>query len=73
MIFHSQISENRIQSFIIVACYMVIYHVDMQMTMRVLLHYLVLGREEIPLAATQKKLIILKRRPRRDIARSLYD
>jgi len=74
MIFHSQVSDNRIQSFITVACYMVIYHIDMQVRMRVLLHYLVLGRELCAVAALQNKRITLKKRkPRPDEARSLYD
>jgi len=73
MIFHSQISENRIQSFITIACYKAIFHVDMMILMLVLLHYLVLGRELCAMAALQKQRLTLKRKPRPDQARSLYD
>lgn len=74
MIFHSRISENKIQSFITIAFYVVIFHADMGMRVSVLLHYLVLGREADVMAAVQRQTItLIKRKPRPDEARSLYD
>ena len=74
MIFHSRISENKIQSFITIAFYMVVYHADMGMRVAVLSHYLVLGREAgITTTACLNRTTLNKRRPRPDQARSLYD
>ena len=64
MIFHSRISENRIQSYITIACYVLIFHEGMQIVMQVLLHYHVLGREVVPMVAIYNKRLIVNRKLR---------
>lgn len=76
MIFHSRISENKIQSFITIAFYMVVYYVESGMRVSVLSHYLVLGREATASYAVnkqQKETATLKRKPRPDQAPSGFD
>ena len=46
MIFHSRISENKVQSYITIPFYEIVYCVAFEMVVSVLSHWLVLGRED---------------------------
>ncbi len=60
MIFHSRISENKVQSFITIAFYERVYCVAVALVVSVLSHYLVLGREAaMNNAALQRKRKVL--------------
>ena len=71
MIFHSRISENKVQSFITIAFYMRVYCVAAAMVASVLSHWLVLGREgavyETALTI-QRKILTLRCRPLRGVS-----
>ena len=71
MIFHSRISENKVQSFITIAFYERVYYIVVGWV-AVLLHWLVLGREDAEFSRTasiiDEEKLTLNGRPLRGVS-----